>query len=168
MSQITARRGLCLHPCEAGTCLQLPHFRAHPCPRKPRAILALPPQCGFPACSPELQHVPSPPHGAERDHVTHQNDKGRLTPQIHSWYQAQDWECLKALPFKALRKAGRGGPAGTPTSSWWVLVLRPTRRKHWVLLVKPRGLGWTHPVVSSPKVGTQHKTQSTHHPGASR
>lgn len=80
MSQITTHRCLCLHPCEAGTCLQLPHFRAHPCPQKPRAILALSPQSGFPACCPELQHIPSPPHGAERDHVTHQNGKGQLTP----------------------------------------------------------------------------------------
>lgn len=45
------------------------------------------------------------------------------------------------------------------TFSWWALVLRPASRKHWVLLVKPRGLGWTHPMVSSPKVGTQHKTK---------
>lgn len=54
------------------------------------------------------------------------------------------------------------------TFSWRALELRPLMRKHWVLMVKPRGFGWTHPVVSSPKAGTQHKTQSTHHPGASR
>lgn len=80
MSQITARRCLFLHPCEAGTCLQLPHFRAHPCPQKPRAILALSPQSGFPTRCPELQHIPGPPHGAERGQVTHQNGKGQLTP----------------------------------------------------------------------------------------
>ena len=59
-----------------------PVSEPNPCPWKPRAVSWL--------CHPSLASLPAlqsystflvPPHGAKRDHVTHQNGKGQLTPK---------------------------------------------------------------------------------------
>lgn len=94
-----------------------------------------------------------------------QSDRQQLTPRVQPWCPAQSWECLK------------------PPGSWEVWEKRSCRDGH-LLLGGPsaeasqekallaaghaQGSWWDPSYGLIPQGGTQHKVQSTHHPGASR